>query len=135
MAKLPIQNQILPETFPSEQKKWLPQLLQPINYFIQNVIRALNKNLTFNENFAGDVLTVTIDGTYPLDVRWINNSKPTLAWIGSCREVSGTHATITTALYLDWEMSSVGEFRINKIAGLSASITNPFYVKIVAIVG
>lgn len=134
MAKLPFQNQILPENFP-EQKSWIPNLLSPINSFMQNVIRALNKNLTFNENFDGAVLTVTIDGTFPLDVLWDNRNRPTVAFIGSCREVSGNHTVINTAIYLDWEMSIDGKFRINNIAGLSASSSNPFTLKIVALVG
>lgn len=134
MARLPKQQKILVSDFP-DQKSWIPKLLGPINGLIEDVTDALNKNLTFNENMAAEVLTVSIDGTYPLDIRWPNRSYPTAAWIGQCREVSGSHTTITTALYLDWEMSSNRLFRINNIAGLSASVTTPFKVTILAIVG
>lgn len=133
MAKLPYQNQILPENFPDQ--KFMPQLLAPLNSFMQTVIRSLNKNLTLNENFDGQILTVTTDGTFPLDILWENRNRPTIAFIGSCREVSGEHTTITTAIFLDWEMTASGSFRINNIAGLNATSSNPFNLKIVALVG
>lgn len=135
MARLPRQNKILAEDFP-DQKSWIPKLLLPLNGFFEDVISALNKNLTFKENMAGDILTATADGVYPIDLKWTNRAKPIAAWIGQCREISGTHTTITTALYLDWEMTPGGAFRINNIAGLSGeTTTNKFEVTIIAITG
>lgn len=133
MARLPKQGKILAEEFPEE--KFMPKLLSPINDFFADVVSALNKSLTFKENIAGDVITATIDGVYPLDIRWTNKSRPIAAWIGSCREVTGTHTTFTTPLFLDWEMSSMGAFRINKVVGLTATSSVKFTITIVAITG
>lgn len=133
MAKLPQQNKILPENFP--EQKFMPQLLSPINSFISQVILALNKNLTFTENMAGQILAVTIDGTFPLNLQWTLPQKPVAIWIGNCRETSGTHSTVTTALYVDWEMNPKGQLQINNIAGLSASSANRFHVTLLAITG
>lgn len=133
MARLPDQQKIQAEDFPSE--KFMPKLLYPINRFFEEVIRALNKGLTLKENFNGDVITVTIDGTFPLDVRWTQTSPPVAAWIGRCREVSGDHTNFTDPLFLDWEMIQLGQFRINAIPGLTSSVSNKFYVTIIAIAG
>lgn len=134
MARLPKVTRINPEDF-SEQK-FIPKLLEPINSFFSDILSALNKNLTFKENIAGDVITAVVDGNYPLDIQWTGKAKPIAAWIGQCREISGTHTTITTALYLDWEITSGGAFRINNIAGLTGETTdNKFSVTIVAIAG
>lgn len=134
MARLPRQNRILADDFKDE--KFMPKLLAPINSFFEDVISALNKNLTFRENMAGDILTVTIDGVYPLDVKWSSKARPIAAWIGSCRETSGTHVTLTSPIFLDWEMATDGSFRINNVAGLTtATGENKFEINIIAITG
>ena len=133
MARLPKQTRILIEDFPDQ--KFMEKLLPPINGFFEDVSGALNKSLTFKENMAGEVLVATIDGTYPLDLRWTNRNRPIAAWIGSCREVSGAHTTPSVAPYLDWEVALDGSFRINSIVGLTASSTAKFTVTIVAITG
>ncbi len=133
MARLPKRNKILAEDFPKQD--FMPKLLEPINSFSEDMVLALNKGLTFQENMASETLTVTIDGVYPLDLKWTNKSRPIGAWIINCREVSGAHTTFTTALYLDWEMTASGSFRVNNIAGLTASSANKFTTTIIAIVG
>jgi hypothetical protein len=133
MARLPDQRKILPEDFP--EQKWIPALLSPLNRFFEDVVRALNKGLTFKENIAGEILTVTIDGVFPLDVRWTNMSPPIAAWIGKCRETSGNHTNFTDPLFLDWELTASGQFRINNITGLTATMANKFSVTIIAITG
>jgi hypothetical protein len=134
MAKLPGQKRILTEDFP-DQKKWIPALLGPVNKFFEDITRALNKNITIAENMNGDVLTVTIDGVYPLDIAWKLTSPPVAAFIGQCREVNGAHTTFTNALFLDWEFTAAGTFRINNIAGLTASSTNRYRLIIVTFAG
>lgn len=133
MARLPDQRKISPEEFPDQS--FMPRLLGPINRFFEEVVRALNKGLTFKENISGELITVTIDGTYPLDVRWTNANPPVAAWIGKCRETSGNHTNFSAPLFLDWEIASNGSFRINNITGLTASMTSKFNVTIIAITG
>lgn len=133
MAQLPKQKKIIPEDFPKE--KFMPQLLQPINEFFETVTSALNKNLTFKENIASEILTVNIDGVFPIKLKWENKNRAVSAWLGSCRETSGTHVALITPLYLDWEMNSAGQFQINNIVGLTASSSNKFTATIIAITG
>ncbi len=133
MAKLPKQKKILPDQFPKQD--FMPELLTPLNSFMDDVTSALNKSLTFKENIAGEVLTVTIDGIYPIDVLWTNKSRPVAAWLGYCRELSGVHTNFTDPLFLDWEMAANDKFRINNITGLAASNTHKYQVVIIAING
>ncbi len=143
MARLPKQNRILSEDFPKQD--FMPKLLEPINQFFQDVISSLNKNLTFKENIAGDVLTVTIDcnqldtgvyyPSYPIDLKWINKSRAMAAWIGQCREINGNQVLEGQSLYLNWDMSETGNFRIIEIPGLSTSTAKKFTITIIAITG
>jgi hypothetical protein len=133
VAKLPTFKRILPEQFPD--LKWLPEFVAPINKFMSEVQDAMNNKLTFQENMNAEVRTVLLDGTYPIKLKWSKPNKPTAAWIGQAREVSGNHTTITTALYLDWEYTTEGNFQINNVAGLSASPTDKFNLTILIITG
>ena len=133
MAKLPQYTRITPENFPKEP--WVDRLLTPLNSVLESVTSAFNKNLTFNENVAGSTLTVLIDGTFPVKMLWTNKQRPTAAWIGQVREVSGVHTTLTVAPYLDWEINQAGQFQVNNITGLSASAANKFYVTVIAVIG
>lgn len=134
MAKIPTQKAILQESF-GEQKSWIGQLLTPLNMFMEQVTLALNRQITIKENMAGDVLHFVLDGNYPLQAKWNLKMKPTIAFIGQCREVSEVHTTITEAIYLDWEFTSNGMFQINNVADLNATSTNKFNLTVVALTG
>lgn len=134
MASIPTQKKILIENF-GKEKDWIGALLEPLNKFMDEVTRALNRQLTFKENLSADIKTVVIDGNYPQRFKWTLPSKPVAAWIGQARELSENHTTITEALYLDWEMTADGMVQINNIADLNASTSNKFNVTIVLITG
>ncbi len=133
MARLPETRKILPEDFPDQ--KFMPKLLQPINRFFESMVQALNKGITFRENIDGDLILVSIDGIYPIDIPWTRPSAPAAAWIGKCREASEAHTNFTDPLFLDWEYTASGKFRINNVTGLTASSTNKFNITIIAITG
>ncbi len=133
MARLSAIKRILTESFPDV--KWISVLLAPLNQFIEEVNRALNNELTFSENFDGVVKTVTVDGTFPLKFMWTRSKRPTVAWIGYCREVSSNHVALASGIALDWEYSGDGFFKINAVPGLSASATAKYYLTIVALAG
>lgn len=135
MAKLPTQKRITPETFP-DQEKWIPQLLEPLNRFMEEVTRALNNELTVNENLDAVVRTVELDGTYPVKFKWERKNRPRAAWIGQCRETSENHVTLSTPIYLDWVYTQEGMFQINDVVGLTGpSASNKFNLTIIAIAG
>ncbi len=133
MASLSSIKRILSESFP--ELKWMPQLLAPLNQFIEEMNRALNNEITVSQNMDGVVKDVVIDGTFPVKFKWTRQSKPRVAWIGGCRELSGTHITFTDPIFLDWEFAGEGFFKINGVPGLTATPTNKFNLTIVALTG
>lgn len=133
MAKLPEQRKLSPEEFPKQD--WIAALLSPLNRFIDDVVRIFNKQITIKDNFDGDLITAIIDGTFPLDVKWSRQNPPKAAWIGQCREISNNHTNFTDPLFLDWEYTASGAFRINNITGLTATSANKFNITIIAIAG
>ena len=133
MAKLPTAKKILSESFP--QLPWLPELIRPLNSFIESVTAALNQGLTFNENLDALVRNVTLDGTWPVKVAWPKTNKPVACWVGQCRKLNADHTTITTALYLDWEFAADGTLQLNNVAGITPTETSKYVLTLVAITG
>lgn len=58
--KLPIIKRIRKEDFDPEYDGLLTGLLYAINTFFETVTNGLNRNLTFTDNFAGQVKEITI---------------------------------------------------------------------------
>lgn len=91
MANIPDFRLLRPEDFP--ELEWMPQFVQPLNRFMEEVTRALTKKLRINDNFEGLVRTVLVDGTYPVKFAWDFPNRPIAAWIGQAREISENHTT------------------------------------------
>lgn len=132
MARLPALKRILPEQFPD--LKWMQEFLGLLNPFIEEVNRALNRQLTVSENMAGAMRVVRIDHTYPVKFRWELASPPRAAWIVYARPVDGSHIAFTEAPYLDWEIGADGSFQINEVVGLPSTAV-PWNIRIIALAG
>lgn len=67
--RLPTQKKVLKEDL-KEAPPWVDNLIQPINTFMENVYQCLNKNVTFYDNIASFIYTVTYKTpvSYPADV-------------------------------------------------------------------
>lgn len=100
----------------------MPELLSPLNQFMEQIAQGVNKGLTISANLDGVVQTIQVDMSladpFPVSFRWSRVNRPSVAWIGRAWEVSGTHTTFTDPLFLDWEMTADGSFRVNAIPGL-----------------
>lgn len=129
MKLIPI-NQIKREDLP-EAPDWINKLIGPINMFMENVYRALDNNLTFQENIVGvfkEIYVSTDDLPYlmvnPLKV------KPKAVLVGQVRQDVGYHADETTAMMADWEITEDGKIKIHNLAGLD---TNKHYIQLLII--
>lgn len=125
--KVPSIKRILPERFP--ELKWMPELLAPLNSFLEQIVAGVNRGLRISENFDGEVKTITVDNTaggegFPVKFRWTRTSTPTVAWIGRAREVTGAHTAFADPLFLDWEMTADGYFKVLGVPGLPAAKFN-----------
>lgn len=132
--KTPELQRLILEEFP-DQQEWIENLLSPINLFFQTVVNALNKQLTFSDNIDCEFYTQKVSGAYPIDLVWGRKALPRAAWIGYAREAAGEHTTFTSPLFLDWEFTSDGLFRINSIVNLGDTDAIPFNVRIIAVTG
>lgn len=130
MANIPTQKRILVENFPEKERKWLATLLEPINKFMEEVTSALNGNLTLNQNLAGEMKTILIDGTWPQKFKWTKKTRPKAVMIGQHREITENHTTQVDPLYIDWEFKE-GMIQINEVLNSGASTTNKFNLTLV----
>ena len=134
MAKIPSVKRIERENLPKDS--WVDVLIAPLNRFMEQITQALNKQLTFGDNFDGQLYTnVTVDGTYPLVLNWERTSRPVGLWVVQAKPISTVHATFTTALFADWDFTSDGKISIAAIPGLTATPSAKYYVNLIAIVG
>jgi hypothetical protein len=132
VSKLPSIKRLATEDFGS-QKDWIGKLLSPLNQFMDSVVTALNNQLTFSDNMASVVKTISVSGTYPLYFTWTRKDKPIGLWVVNAYEASGVHVTFTTAISADWEYTVSNQIRINSFVGLPTTTT--YNVTIIVITG
>jgi hypothetical protein len=123
MARIPPIKRLTTEDF-KDQTSWIGKLLTPLNDFMSSTVASLNRGLTFTDNFAAQVktLTFTVDAnTYPIKFLCTTAAKPIGLWVVSAREVSSNPSTLTTAVFADWSYSN-GQVVINNFSGLTSGL-------------
>lgn len=122
MANLPQPKQFVLEDFQG-QKSWIDRLLYPLNTFMRGVYSALNKNLTFSENFKAEIRVITIKNT---DLPYTFSHKlsgraltvfPVKAYWDTARN-SGSPIHLTSGLNIESEDNGKGQVVISRINGL-----------------
>lgn len=70
--RLPTQKRVLKEDL-KDAPPWVDNLIQPLNAFMGNVYQCLNRNVTFQDNLASFIytLTYTTPSTYPSGVETV----------------------------------------------------------------
>jgi len=120
MAALPPLKRITAEDF-SEQISWIAKLLQPLNVFFDSVYSALNKNLTFADNFKAMVKTVVVDNTQatftPIKIS-STIGRPAGVWAVSVRDRAGNSQVLGGGGTVSWGYEN-GQILINAISGLT----------------
>lgn len=131
MAKLPEALRIIAKGFPG-----LDKVLEPLNKFTRDVSLLLNKRLTVAENMDGDVLTVLVEGSFPISVPWTRKTPPSIVIIGQCRRSVTPHVPLTSPISLDWEFLN-GQIQINGVPGLVTSLSpdERYKLTLLALVG
>lgn len=119
MAKLPSIRRILPELFPDV--KFMPQLANVLNPFIEQIVRALNKGLNINDNFDGEIRNVVLDGTFPTKISWSRANRPVTILVGKVSQVTGSAVAATSTVGIDWEFTQDNMIQINQVFGISPS--------------
>lgn len=115
MSRIPPLRRISAEDF-KEQAAWIDRLIVPLNDFFERTTSALNRSLTINDNFAGEIRTVDIDGQFPLKLVWSLAARPTVVFVGNAYRSDGT--AITTSPQVRWSFNQSGQLQIDSMPGL-----------------
>ena len=135
MSQLPPINRLTLEDFPTEQRKWLGQLIQPLNQFIESVYSALNRNLTVSENCSGDIKLVELDGTFPVKLSWSLRSKPVAVLVGNVYKSDGSSLTLSAACFVQWSFNQSSQLQIDSVVGITPSGSTKYKVQLVCLTG
>lgn len=130
MAKLPLTYKLILEDFPKEVRDWGGKLLYPINSFFESVYSALNKGLTFTDNFDAQIKALTVDGNYPLSFEYTTSARPVGLICIYCKAKDGSFPTGGIFISFDVIEKSV---KINNITGLDP--TKKYDIKVLTITG
>ena len=118
--KIPSFKRIIKDKFPEEQLEWLDLLLSPLNSFMDEIAKGLNKKITVTENMDGEIKQITVDGTYPLKVKWDLPTRPQIGIVGQVTNPNGTPVTLTAAPYVNWTFNQSGQIEIKQVLGVPA---------------
>lgn len=107
---------------------WVDNLIQPINAFMENVYQCLNKNVTFNDNIASFIYTLTYKtpASYPADVDTVEflnqlKAKPIGVIVLQAYE-KATYQAAEGPVYVPW-IENNNSIVVSTITGLEADKT------------
>jgi hypothetical protein len=137
MSKLPPIRRISTEDFP-EQAGWIEKLTSPVNEYMERTTTALNRSLTINENFAGEMRDITVDGTYPIKLAWNLSARPRAVIVGGIARTNGGSYTLTDAVQVKWSFNQAGQLQIDGLAGTldpAPAAATKYYITLVCLTG
>ena len=138
MAKLPEIKRLSKGDFP-EAPEWINKLLGPLNSFFESVFLALNRNLSYAENFASQIkeLTFTTASDYEVNDTWTEikfpitmNTRPQGAQVIDVREKDALNTPLSTPFGIQWRLEG-GNFVVTFISGLEDS--TKYVIKVLVI--
>jgi hypothetical protein len=111
---------------------WMDKLLQPLNQVFNQVIQALQSNLTLEDNVVGQIRSVTFntDASYTatnafntLIVPWAfpNKKRPQAVIVGQVSQPSNQAVINKPVMVPSWIYDGVSSIRIPYITGLADS--------------
>jgi hypothetical protein len=130
MAKLGIIKRLVDNDFPSKKyNDLLPNLFGAINQFIDQVTYALNKNITFTDNFAAvdSEIQVTGNGAGSF-IKWPYTTPCKGAMVLSVTNNTNSSAVLSSAPFIEFE-ASAGQITIKNITGLQTN--NKYTLRVV----
>lgn len=120
MAAVPEKSEITMEGLEPEQAETLAPVADVYNTFNEQVVAALNRGLTFSENFRADIRQLTLTSTSTPTVT-ISVGKPAGVWVIGCVNRSNPRFVYTAAPFVIWEWDGANSIYIRQVLGLSGS--------------
>lgn len=118
----------------SEQKGWVGKLLQPLNDFLETVSGVLKNNVSFKDNLAVQVNTLTVS-ELPFEFSWTRSDRPIGMFVVACRNAS--NASVGGLSLPTWAITDAGKIRVTTLDTLSPapSASNTYTITFVTIGG
>ncbi len=121
MAQAPQNVQLSPEDFDKKDQGLVSRLATILNSFFESVAQALNRSLTFGENFAGETKELTVTGGQSITFRYSGGGTPQYLFIGGFRNTTTPTEVLTSAVSLpQWSYDGRGSITIQSIPGLTS---------------
>ena len=121
MAQVPEAPQINPEAFPKDERKLVSKLTGPINDYAELVNEALNQNLTFDDNFRGEVKVVRFSEGETTKKFKFDKGTPLGLWVVDQRNISDGSVLNTAVVQAQWKWDGKDNIEIKSIVGLTAT--------------
>lgn len=118
MAKSPPTSRLVTEDF-KDQADWIDKLLVPINTYFERNSAAMNKGLTIDDNFAGAIKTVELDGTFPVRMAWTVAARPVSVLVGNVQRSDGSSFVLANAVQVQWTFNQAGQLQIESVVGIT----------------
>ncbi len=125
MASLPTVTRLIAEDVPSKQQQWIAPVFQLLNTFISSTVSALNKRLTFQENFNAFIKQVEFNeigsDTYPLTFKNNLNTVPIGILKIKLEDITETGAiAFIKPVDIDWSYTQEGKIQITNITNIDS---------------
>lgn len=115
MANVPEQQQIIAEDFEKKYQELVSKLAEPVNTYIEQLNEILNKNLTFGDNFRGELKTITMVAGTPLKFKYNNTAKPIGLWVVNYSNLGNSTEELGAAVQAQWTYDGKGNITVDKI--------------------
>ena len=133
MAQVPESPQINPESFPKDDRDLVTRISGPITEYTELLNEGLNQNLTFEENFRGEVRTLTFDkGKTTEKFKYNGNGTPIGLWVVNQQNITSPSTINTNAVQIQWNWDGKGNINITNVVGLNAAYKYNLTVIIIA---
>lgn len=133
MAQVPEAPQINPETFKKEEKDMVSMISGPITDYAELINEGLNQNLTFEENFRGEVRTLEFaKGETTKKFKYNGKGTPIGMWVVNQRNMTDSTVLNTAVVQPQWVWDGKGNINITKMLGLTADYKYNITIIIVA---
>lgn len=125
--QLPPFKRIVVEDF-QDQKSWIGRLLYPINSFFTTISQGMQNGLTFQDNLAAQIVTISFQNTtnaFPLFFKSTLSTKPIGLWIINVQDNTTSPLVLAGPVTPVWQFVDASkQLELLNITGL---ITNNLY--------
>lgn len=119
MALLPKITRFQAEDFGKDQRKWIGKLLQPLNSFMSNVVSALDRNISVNQNMQGQIKAISVTGGSITKFKYEPSQRPAVVIVGKVLDPSGASVG-SPVTCVDWSDDGAGNITVESIPNLTS---------------